>query len=404
MRNIIFVAPFPLASTLEFTGALARLRDVRLLGIFMQRPKGPGADAFDDIQRVTSVFDAAQLSEAVALLADRYGAPHRILGVLEELQIPLAQLRVRHDVPGIDLKTARLFRDKAAMKDALRAAGLPCARHLRVASTADAWAFIEQVGFPIVLKPPAGAGCRATYRVSTIEELHNALMESRPSRERPVLAEEFLTGAEFSFETLTLNGQVRFHSIGRYYPGPLEVMEKPWIQWVVHLPRDISGPEFGPVREIGARALSALGLRTGITHMEWFRRPDGRIAIGEIAARPPGARIMSLMGHAHGVDMFHVWARLMVDDEIAEPLTRQFSAGAAFLRGVGMGRVVGVEGLDAAQRRVGDLVVAASLPAVGAPRRPGYEGEGHAIVRHTDSARVKAALLDLITTVKVRYG
>ena len=35
-----------------------------------------------------------------------------------------------------------------------------------------------------------------------------------------------------------------------------------------------------------------LGLQTGMTHMEWFGRPDGSIAIGEIGARPPGAQIL----------------------------------------------------------------------------------------------------------------
>ena len=41
-----------------------------------------------------------------------------------------------------------------------------------------------------------------------------------------------------------------------------------------------------------ARAVKALGLETGFTHMEWFRRDDGSLAIGEIAARPPGAHIV----------------------------------------------------------------------------------------------------------------
>ena len=52
------------------------------------------------------------------------------------------------------------------MKDALRAAGVPCARHLKVRTVNELWRFIDRVGFPVVLKPPAGAGCRATYRVN----------------------------------------------------------------------------------------------------------------------------------------------------------------------------------------------------------------------------------------------
>ena len=56
-----------------------------------------------------------------------------------------------------------------------------------------------------------------------------------------------------------------------YLPTPLEVLENPWIQWCVLLPRDISGPEYDGIREIGTRAVQALGLETvpaiRITHL-----------------------------------------------------------------------------------------------------------------------------------------
>jgi hypothetical protein len=42
---------------------------------------------------------------------------------------------------------------------------------------------------------------------------------------------------EADCKTITIGGKVRFSSISRYYPSPLEVMETPWIKWVVILPR-----------------------------------------------------------------------------------------------------------------------------------------------------------------------
>ncbi len=53
---------------------------------------------------------------------------------------------------------------------------------------------------------------------------------------------------------------------------------------------------------------------------------------------------------------------------------------------------------------MGHLVIKSQLPRIGWHKSTSYEGDGWAIVRDTDSAVVKQALLDLITTVKVRYA
>ena len=179
-----------------------------------------------------------------------------------------------------------------------------------------------------------------------------------------------VVGAEHSFDSVLINGELVWHSISRYLPTPLEVLENPWIQWAVLLPRDISGPEFDPIRRDGVRGLRALGLRTGLTHMEWFRRSNGEIAISEVAARPPGAQFTSLLSYAHDADMYAAWARLEIFDEFSPP-ERRYAVGAAYLRGQGSGAVVGIHGLDILQRELGDLVVEAQLPR-----------EGRAVLRH----------------------
>ena len=99
-------------------------------------------------------------------------------------------------------ETARRFRDKALMKSVLAAAGLPCARHLLAESAADARDFAAHVGFPLVLKPPAGAGAKNTYRVDSLVALEEALELFRPHADAPVLCEEFMTGEEYSFDSV----------------------------------------------------------------------------------------------------------------------------------------------------------------------------------------------------------
>ena len=404
MRNVIFAAPFPLQTTMRFARAAARLPDVRLLGIAQEAPTGEDAALFDDVIRVDDGLDTAQLVDAARTLRYRHGELHRVLGILEPLQVQLAEVRQALGVPGTDPVTADLFRDKARMKDELRKHGLPCARHAVIRSWADAEAFVAQVGFPLVLKPTAGMGCKATWRVNGADELRAAVAAMHASPEHPALAEEFLRGQEYSFETITIGGEVKFTSISRYYPTPLEVMETPWIQWVVVLPRVIDGPDLTDAHALGRKAVSALGLDTGFTHMEWFRRHDGSLAIGEIAARPPGANIVLANSYAHDADLYKAWARAVIDGAFDGPWERKYAVGCAFLRGVGRGRVVRVSGVEAAQAKVGKVVVEARLPARGAPRSDSYEGDGYVIVRDPDTEVVKAAMKTVIETISVEYA
>jgi biotin carboxylase len=404
MRNVIFSAPFPLENTMRFARAAARLDGVRLLGLVQEPPPGDDARLFHDLVRVDDALDSAGLIEGARLLEKRHGPIHRVLGILEPLQVQLAEVRRALGVPGTSPETADLFRDKARMKDELRRHGLPCARHRLIHSWQDAEAFVAEVGFPLVLKPPAGQACKSTWRIRSVEELRGALVALHASPEHPALAEEFLRGREYSFETITIGGEVRFCSFSRYYPTPLEVTEAPWIQWVVVLPRVVEGPEFDDARELGIRAVKALGLETGFTHMEWFRRDDGSLAIGEIAARPPGANIVPSNGFAHDADLYRAWARAVVDDAFDGPFERRYSVGSAFLRGIGRGRVQRITGVDEAERRVGGLVVDSRLPKRGQPRADSYEGDGYVIVRDPDTEVVKAAMKTVIETIQIEYA
>jgi formate-dependent phosphoribosylglycinamide formyltransferase (GAR transformylase) len=404
MRNVVFAAPFPLETTMRFARAAARLPGVRLLGLCQEPPTGDDAKLFGDVVRVADGLDTQQLIEGARLLQGRHGKLHRLLGILEPLQVQLAEVRKALGIHGTDPQTADLFRDKARMKEELRRHGLPCARHKLIRTWADGEDFAKQVGYPLVLKPPAGMGCKSTWRISSEGELRDALRALHASPTNPALAEEFLRGREFSFETITINGEVRFQSATRYYPTPLEVMETPWIQWVVVLPRDIDGPDYADARALGVKVVKALGLETGFTHMEWFRRDDGSLAIGEIAARPPGANIVLSNSYAHDADMYRAWARAVVDDAFDGPYQRKYAVGCAFLRGVGRGRVVSVRGVDELNHALGHLVVDSKLPQRGAPRSDSYEGDGYIIVRHPDTEVVKAAMTKIIETIHVEYG
>jgi biotin carboxylase len=406
MTHVVFAVPFAMDATLRFVQAACRLRGEGLrLGVLSQDPleRFPPdlRSQFDAFHRVPNAMDADQLVEGVRHLARALGGRvDRLIGILEPLQEALAEVRERLDLPGMRPEAAANFRDKARMKDVLRANGLPCARHSLCFSPEEAFAFGRESGYPVVVKPPAGAGARNTFRVDNESELAGYLRTMPPRSSDPVLLEEFLSGREFSFDTVTLEGRHLLHSVTEYAPTPLEVMQTPWIQWAVVLPRDISGPEFAPIHEAGPRALDVLGMDTGITHMEWFRRDDGTIAISEVAARPPGAQFTTLLGYAHDVDFYEAWVRLVAMDRFDVP-ARRWSAGAAFLRAQGEGRVARVTGLEEAQAEIGALVIEAKLPQTGQPKASSYEGEGYVILRDADTERVRAGLQRVVSLLRV---
>src|SRR5580658_9865544 len=360
-----FVAPYLLDTTTRFVEAAAGLPDTRLALITTEPADRLPPDLKRQLAghwRVDDPLDAGQIAWAVEGLSGSLGPVQRLLAVLEQLQVPLAQVREHLGIPGMDAATARNFRDKDQMKTVLRAAGVPCARH-RLAESAAAAA----------------------------------------APDRPALLEEFLTGEEGSYDSVMVDGAIVWDSVSNYLPTPLEVLRNPWMQWVVLLPRDINGPEYVGIRQVAPVALRALGLHTGLTHMEWFRRPDGSVAVSEVGARPPGAQITSMLCYAHDFDLYRAWARLMIDGTFSPPV-RRWSAGTVYLRGQGAGLVQRVHGLDLLPAAVKDLVVDSRLPAPGQPSSGSYEGDGYITVRDRETAVVTGALKTILATVRVELG
>ena len=137
--------------------------------------------------------------------------------------------------------------------------------------------------------------------------------------------------------------------------------------------------------------------------MEWFRRPDGTVAVSEVAVRPPGAQITSMLCYAHDFDLYSAWAQLMVHGSFAPP-ERSWSVGTVYLRGQGTGHVRAVHGLDGLPPEVRSLVIESRLPEPGQVSSGSYEGDGYVIVRHPDTAVVTDALRRLVTGVRVELG
>ncbi len=403
MITIAYITPNFTANAVRFIESLTTLHDIRLV-IISQEPVAllpPWQQSRIFISReVGDVFDKWTLIKTLTDLQRITGPFHRILGATEQLQVPMAEARLALGIPGMNTEAALNFRDKARMKMLFNENGIPCARHGLVHDLESALDFIKTCPYPVVAKPVAGAGSQTTYRVSNDEEMHAAISSLGHAVADGVIIEEFIQGEEFSLDTFMLNGKILGQTINHYYPTPLEAMSNPWIQWRVILRKEHNGRAFDDVRKAGKKAIDILGMKTGLSHMEWFRRKDGSIAISEIAARPPGAQFTTLISRACDFDAIRAWVRLMIYDE---PVTTEikYTSGAAYLRGQGEGCVSSIEGLDTVRTKYGDIITDVRIPKKGQEKSASYEGEGFIIVRHPDTKVVEEALKDIVETVRV---
>src|SRR5215211_8075601 len=183
-----FVAPFLLPATARFVATAAKLPDVSLAVITtepVERLSPELKEHLDGHWRVGDALDPQQLIGAVRGLSQQLGPVERLVGALEQLQVPMAYAREQLGLDGMDVQTALNVRDKSRMKTVLRAAGIPCARHQLVTETSDAFGFADAVGFPLVAKPPAGAGAQATYRLDDATALMGWLQAISPRVDAP---------------------------------------------------------------------------------------------------------------------------------------------------------------------------------------------------------------------------
>ena len=402
MKKVIFVAPFFMDATERFIDAATKVPDAHI-GLVscdpvskLSTPVRKRLSAHCGVKGITT----SELLAGVEKVGRELGGIDRIMGMLEQIQVSLGEIRDHLGIPGMGAVAANNFRDKSVMKSVLRESGLPCARHALVTSPREGLEFASQSGYPVIVKPPAGAGAKGTYRIENEQRLAECLNFVKPSQQTPTVLEEFVIGQEHSFDSICLQGKMLWSSISHYWPGPLDVVREPWIQWTVVIPRETDLPQYQSIKKIAPAALSALGMQTGLSHMEWFLRPDGSVAISEVGARPPGAQFTSLISYAHDFNLYKAWAELVIHENFQMPV-RKYAVGAAYLRGMGRGSVAHVHGLDEIAKSLGKIVVEANIPESGQKPSGSYEGEGYIIVRHENTEIVENAVKKIIETIHV---
>ena len=150
--------------------------------------------------------------------------------------------------------------------------------------------------------------------------------------------------------------------------------------------------------------ISALGIGTSATHMEWFYGPKG-LKFSEIGCRPPGVRAWDLYAAGNDIDIYREWAMAVVHGRPSQPLSRRQSAGVIALRPDRDGRISHYDGVDAVRDRYGEFLLDWHLPAPGTPTQPveaGYMANAWVRLKHPDYDTLRGMLDDVGRTLKVR--
>jgi biotin carboxylase len=123
--------------------------------------------------------------------------------------------------------------------------------------------------------------------------------------------EEYITGEEFTFDTVCIGGKPAYENIARTCPSPSRRAQNEWISPVIITVRDMYQPKLIARRRARRATCSRpLGMGDGFTHMEWFLTPKGEAVFGEIGCRPGGAHLVDQMNYTSDIDLFREWARV----------------------------------------------------------------------------------------------
>ena len=308
-----------------------------------------------------------------------------VASLWEPTMVLAARIRERLGIDGMTVEQTVPFRDKETMKQVLDAAGIRTPHHYRSHTADGVREAIERIGYPIIIKPIAGAGSAHTHRVDGADDLEQVLPLLAGVAE--VSVEEFIDGSEYTYDTICAGGEVLYDNICWYRPRPLIARQLEWVSPVTVVMRDIEAENLAGGRAMGHKVLRALGFRDGFTHMEWFRTASGEVVFGEIGARPAGARTVDVMNFANDADLFQQWAEAIINGRLSEPIERRYNAASIFKRAQGEGRIVRIEGLSNLLGDYGEWICAIDLLPIGAPRRDWLMtliSDGMVIVRHPD--------------------
>ena len=287
-------------------------------------------DALNEYYKVDSLEHYDEVYRAVAFFIHRYGRIDYLESNNEYWLERDAQLRQDfHITSGFQPDEMPPVKFKSRMKERYALAGIPVALHHMVDDRAGCLAFIEKVGYPVIVKPDNGVGAVSTFRITSEAELDEFFSIRADTQ---YIMEEFIDGDIVSYDAIINGSGEPIFETGNLTLGSIMdiVNEQDSCRFLIRdrLP--------DALRDMGRAAVRAFGVKKRMVHFEFFRlRCDQRIGKAgdytalEVNMRPCGGVGPTMMNYANSTDVYRIWADMIVFDESRKTVgARQFCAFA----------------------------------------------------------------------------
>ena len=321
--NFIFISPqFP-RTYWNFCDRL-RKNGVNVLGIGdspYESLEEPLKAALTEYYRVDSLEDYDQAFRAVAFFSFKYGKIDWIESNNEYWLGLDARLRTDFNVTtGVQADQIDFLKEKHLMKVRYAEGNIPTARQHVVSTLEAAKEFIENTGYPVIVKPNIGVGAADTYTLENeadLERFYGAL----PSI--PYVMEEFVTGDIRSYDAIVdSHGEPLFESMTAWPPSIADIVLKQ-----TDLAYYVAAEMPEALRDLGRRTVKAFGVKSRFVHLEFFCLTKARKGLGkpgdfvglEVNMRPAGGYTPDMMDFAHSIDVYQIWADMVTEDRRLAP-------------------------------------------------------------------------------------
>lgn len=354
--NLVYLSPHFPHHYHQFCKTLKR-RGAAVLGIGdapVQDLDPAIREALTEYYHLPDMHDYDQLVRACGYYTHRYGKIDRFESLNEYWLATEARIRDDFNISGVRYRDLGVIKRKSLMKGRFQSAGIPVAIGRLVATPEEARGLIKVTGYPVVAKPDSGVGALDTFRIDNDADL-DAFFSAKP--EVDYVMEQFVEGSIVSFDGLAdADGDPIFYTAHRFSQGIMETVNQDrHIHYTSlrHLPPALE--------KAGRRCLRAFDVRQCFFHIEFFEtQPDQLVAL-EVNMRPPGGFTTDMFNYACDIDVYDLWAEVMVHGTAAFRFRRKYHCCYAGRKN----RYAYRHNHDAVMARYGRLIVqVARVPGV----------------------------------------
>lgn len=240
-----------------------------------------------------------------------------------------AYLREEFRIPGMGQTTARLFRDKLAMRQKAAEENIPVPPFSPLFNDEAINKFVAAIPAPWVIKPRAEASATGIRKVHNAEELWRVVHELGDKRHQ-YLVEQFKPGDVYHADALSVDGKLIFCRISQYLDTPFEVAHGGGIFRSHTVP--FGGEDDQALKRLNNKVMDAFGMRFSASHTEYIKsREDGKFYFLETSSRVGGAHLAEMVEVSSGVNLWAEWAKIetamAMETAYQLPMVREDYAG-----------------------------------------------------------------------------